>query len=819
MPNQFRHMLRSFAHTPLFTLMTILTLAIGIGANTAIFSVINGILLKPLPYPEPDRLVGLWHTAPGIGIKELNASPATYFTYREEGRVFTDSGVWRTDTANVTGVAEPEQVDVLVVTDGVLPLLGVQPQLGRLFTRKDDTAGNSETILLTHGYWQQRFGGDPGVVGRALHVDGKPMEIIGVLPARFRFLDEQPQIVMPYQFDRGKVFVGNFSHTGIARLKPGVTIAQANADLARMLPMLLEKFPPAPGMSRKMLDQARVAPDVRLLKSDLIGDVGKTLWVLMATIGIVLLIACANVANLLLVRTDARQQELAVRAALGAGWGALARQLWVESILLAAAGGVVGLGLAWSGLRVLAAARPRGLPRLDEIHIDPLVVGFALVVSLLAGVLFGLIPVLKYAGPRIYEVLRGGGRSLSGSRERHRVRNGLVIVQVALALVLLIGSGLMIRTFYAMRAVEPGFSEPEQILTLRVFIPEAQVKDGLGVLRQQQEMLRRIQQISGVQSAAITNSATMDGNRSGDPLFAQDRAYSEGEIPPIRRYKWVGPGYFSTMGRRLLAGRDLNWDDTDNTRAVVMVSANLAKELWGSPQAAIGKRVRENPKGVWREVVGVTADERDNGVDRPAPACVYWPLLLRDFWGEPLRVRRDVAFVIRSPRAGTEALVGEVRQAIWSVNKDVPIADIRTMEKILARSMARTSFTLVMLAIAASMALLLGVVGLYGVISYTVSQRTREIGIRMALGAQQGDVRTLFLRQGLVLALIGVACGLAAASALSRLIQSLLFEVSPYDPLTFVSVPLLLAGAAAAASYLPARRATVIQPVDALRAE
>ena len=428
----------------------------GIGANTAIFSVVSGVLLKPLPYPDPESLVSVWQTAPGLGIKELNASPATYFTYREESHTFQDVGLWQNDAVSVTGGAtnadQPEQVPALRMTDGTLPLLGIQPALGRLFSSKDDEPGAARTVILSYGYWQRKFGGDATVIGRGMILNAKPCQVIGVLPQSFRFFSFKPELIRPMQLNRNEVFVGNFSYQALARLKPGVTLAQANADVARMLPIMMDKFRPAPGMNNEMLKEARLGPSVRPLKQDVVGDVGKVLWVVMGTLGMVLFIACANVANLLLVRAEGRQQELAIRAALGAGWGRIARELLIESVTLGLTGGLLGVGLAYVAVRALVALAPAGLPRLNEISLDAPVLLFTMAISLAAGVLFGLIPVFKYAGPQLGSALREGGRSISDGRERHRARSVLVVVQVALALVLLISSGLMLRTFQALRA-------------------------------------------------------------------------------------------------------------------------------------------------------------------------------------------------------------------------------------------------------------------------------------------------------------------------------------------------------------------------------
>lgn len=811
--------LRRLARSPMFTVITLVTLAIGIGANTAIFSVLNGVLLKPLPYPDPDRLVAIWETAHLQGLQEVNASPATYFTFREESRTFQDIGLWRNDSVNITGTGEPEQIDALDVTDGFLPTLGVQPIRGRLFTRKDDSPGSPKTVILSYGYWQRKFGGDPSAIGRRIMVDGDASEIVGVLPPTFRFMNSRAALIAPLALDHAKVFIGNFSYQAFARLKPGVTLAQANADVARMLPMMLDKFPPAPGISIRMFQEARFGPLVRPLKADVVGDIGKVLWVLMATIGVVLFIACANVANLMLVRAEGRQQELAIRAALGAGWSRIARELLTESVSLGAAGGALGVALAYAALKLLVSIGPANLPRLESISIDPLVLLFTLAISLVAGLLFGLIPVFKYAGPRLNAALRQGGRNSSDGRERHRARSVLVIVQVALALVLLIGSGLMIRTVRALKQVPPGFTQPGRILTLHVSIPDAEVPKPEQAARTYNNILEKVAAIPGVTAAGLTNSITMDGNNDNDPIFAADKSYAEGQVPPLRRYKFISPGFFKAMGNPLLAGRDLTWTDIYETRPVVLVSEALARELWRDPAAALGKRIRENPQAPWREVVGVAGNERDDGVDHKATTIVYWPMMRRNFWGFPLVAERGQAFAIRSSRTGSASLLNEVRRAVWSVNPDLPIAGVRTMQEVYDRSMARTAFTLVMLSIAAGMALLLGVVGIYGVVSYAVSQRTREIGIRIALGAPQKSVRQMFVRQGLLLTAIGVACGLGAAAALTGLMKALLFEVSPLDPATYCAVSLVLAAAAMLASYIPARRATTIEPVEALRVE
>ena len=810
---------RRLARSPMFTAMTLVMLALGIGANTAIFSVIDTVLLKALPYPHPEQLVGIWHSAPGVNIPLLNMAPSLYFTYREENHTLEDIGMWNEDSITVTGLAEPERLPSLIVTEGTLPLLGVRPFIGRFFSKSDVQPNAPETAVISYGYWQSHFGGDASVIGRRIMTDGTAREIIGVLPKEFRFLDLRPVIFTPFHFDRAKITLGNFSYEGVARMKPGVTLAQVNADVARMLPIAMAKFPPPPGFNLKMFDDARVGPNVRPFQRDLTGDIGQVLWVLMGTIGIVLLIACANVANLLLVRTEGRQQELAIRAALGASPARIARELLGESIALGLFGGALGLAVAYAALKGLVALHPEHLPRIDQIAIDGRVLLFTLAVSLLCGTLFGLIPVFKYAGSRIAGTLRSGGRTLSQSRERHRARSTLVVVQVALALVLLIGSGLMIRTFLALKNIQPGFTHPEQVQTFRISISEAEVKNPELSLRTHQTILERVQAIPGVRSAALISVIPMDGMSWTDPIFAEDHTYRDNQLPALRRYKFISPGYFNTMGNRFIAGRDLTWADSYNYRNVALVSEKMARELWHDPASAIGKRIRENRNSPWREVVGVVGDERSDGITQPAPTTVYWPIMTKQFEGNDINVMRSLAYVVRAQGAGSEALLSQLRQAVWSVDKSLPLADARTLEFIYRGSLARTSLTLVMLAIAGSMALLLGVVGIYGVISYSVSQRAREIGIRLAIGAQREELTRMFVRHGLILAGAGVAFGLAAAAVLTRLMNSLLVDVSPLDPLTFAGVSLLLVAAAVLASYVPARRVSSVDPVEALRAE
>ncbi len=822
---QIRQILRRLGRAPMFTAVALITIAIGVGANTAVFSVVDGVLLKPLPYPHPDELVQPSFDAAGLGFKDLGQSPSTYFTFREQNRSFQDIGLYQPDSVNVTGLTHPEQVQALEITAGTLSILGAQPALGRLFTSEDDSPGGADTAVVSYGFWRTKLSGDPASIGRTIAVDGKPRVVIGVLPQDFRcvFYPIEPMLYLPLQLDRSHSPLGNFSYSAIARLKPGVTIAQSVADMTRLLPVVLHSFPPPPGISVSMFYDAKFAPTAISLKSAIVGDIGGVLWVLLGGIGFVLLIACANVANLLLVRAEGRQHELAVRAALGASRRHLAVELFLESFVLGIVGSALGLFLAEATLPALIALAPSDLPRAGDIRIDARALLFACGVALFASLLASLLPILKYAGVHLGTGLRESGRTVSESRERHRARNALVVGQVALAFVLLICSGLMIRTFRAMTQVHPGFSDPASVQTFSILFPDTEVPDSEQLVRLQKDIQDRIGAIPGVSSVAFGSTVPMIQGGWNDIVLVEDRPYRAGDMIPLRRYKFISPGYLSTVETPLLAGRDFGWDDIHNTLPVAIVSESLARELAPAaktdPAAALGKKIRSNNVDDWREVVGVVADVYQDGVTKDPPPTVYWPMKAANFEGNKLMIHRWVYYVIRTPLAGSAALMDNVRRAVWASDPNLPIADVHLLDYYYRHSMARTSFTLLMLAIAGGMALLLGVVGLYGVIAYSVSQRAREIGIRMALGAQQQDLTRMFVRHGLLLVSVGVACGLAGAGVAMSLMKSLLFHVKPSDPMTYLAVSAGLIATAVLASYIPSRRAANVDPSEALRAE
>ena len=790
---------------PSFAAVAVLTLALGIGATTAIFSVVYGVLLRPLPFHEPDRLVALYHVTPAT--QRDFQGPATYFTYRDHGLVFEDIGLWNTGDVSVVRAGLPERIHALRVTDGTLPLLGIHAELGRLIQKEDDAPDAPLRVVLTHAYWRDVFDASPDAIGQALVIDSRPYEIIGVLPASFRLLETDPRVILPLRLNRANTRTGALFINGLARLKPGVTLIQANADIARMIPLISRQFSLMPGLTQEMWDSVGLAPNVQPLSEMAIGEMGRPLWLLLGTVGIVLVIAWANVANLLLVRAEGRRAELAVRNALGASRGRIAAGLMLESLALGLTGGALGLLLAHTALGVLRRTAPASLPRVDEIGIDGVVMLVTLVISIVTSLLFGLIPVLRC---RVFDaaLLRESGRSMADTPRRHRARNALVVAQVALALVLLIVSGLMTRTFIAMRQVQPGFVRPAEVLTFDIDLPAAVIRERQHVTQTYAQIAESLKQVFGVEAVGL-GKIRLDGVAGKAPVYVQGRIAPG--MPPIRSIRSIGAGYFETMGNTLVAGRTITWADIFQPAPVVVISENLAREYWKTPADAIGGRIGLFSEGPWQEIVGVVGNVRADGLNRPAPALLYFPMADQE------SVSRNMGYVVRSGRAGSVDFLREIQQAVSSINPNVPLANVRTLDQIQAESMSQTSFAMVMLAVAAGAALLLALVGIYGVVSYIATERTHEVGIRMALGAGSGDVRRLFLRHGLVLTAIGSVLGIGTAVLLTPIMSSLLYGVAPTDPVTYAVVAAVLAAVTLVATYLPARRASRVSPIVALR--
>ena len=817
--------LRRLGKSPGFAITVLLTLAIGIGANTAVFTVVDNILLKPLPYPQPEQLASVWLRAPGAAglasfAEGLRLSPSMYLTFAEHNRTFQSIGVWISGTANVTGIAQPEEVHTTYISDGVLQTLNVPPAAGRWILTPDQAPRSHQVAMLSYGYWRRRFGGDPSVIGRNIEVDSQSREIVGVMPRGFQVVNQDFDLLIPLAFDPRHQILAGFGFNGSARLRPGVTVDEADADIARMLDIWMDSWTNGDGGDPHFYKTWRISGAIRSMKLEVIGNVGRVLWVVMGTIGVVMLIACTNVANLLLVRVEGRQLELAIRAALGAGRARIAREVLTECVLLALIGGLAGVGIAEAGLRILAVIGPANLPRLHEVSLDVRSLAFTLGLSLVSALLFGSIAALKAMRPAASLAHASAGRTASASRERQRGRNLLVIAQVAMAMVLLIGAVLMIRTLAALRGVDPGFVDANHVQTLRIAIPDQLVPDAQTTTRVENSIADKLAAIPGVSSVGFVRDVPMDPmDPAWNNIFIEGRNERAGQAP-MRLFNYISPGYFRSAGTRLVAGRDYTWTDIYGLRPVGIVSENLARESWGSAQAAIGKHFRIMPVQPWIEVVGVAQDVRQNGVDEEAPATVYWPVMVKvPYENNSIETQRAVTFVVHSGRAGTESMRSEIQRAVTEVNDNLPVASVQTLGEIYSRSMARTSFTLVMLAIAGVMALALSLIGIFGVISYGVSQRTREIGIRLALGAQKSELRWMFVRSALMLTGVGIVIGLGAAGTVARFMRALLFGVSPLDPLSFAVVSLVLAAGAALASYLPTSRAAAVNPVDALRAD
>lgn len=809
-----RHALRISRLNPGFSAAAILSLALGIGANTAMFSVLNAVLIRPLPYPQSDALVGVANrfVIQGQVFEDAALSPGMYASCTENARVFESFGVWTSGAATVTGMGDPEQLVSVTMTQGVLPTLGVPAHIGRWFSTEDDSPGSPPTVILSYGYWQRKFGGDHAVLDRTILIDFTPRQVIGVMPRNFRVVKTAPDILLPQRFAKSGLRPDVFSYTGIARLKAGVTVALGNQDVARVW----KSWSQNAGLG-KMFEMLNVQPNLRPLKKDVVGDVGSVLSVVMGALGLVLLLVCANVANLVLVRAQSRTQEFAIRAALGAGRGRIARELLVESVVLGVLGGALGVMLAYIGLRLLVTYGPATLPRLAELSIDGTALAFALACALGSSLLFGLAALLRCGNP---DRIRNARGATQGAKQL-RAQNALVVTQVSIAFVLLVASGLMIRSFLALRTVRPGFAHPAWIQTVRISIPEALTAQPERVISIQSSILSKLSAVPGVTAAGFTSGLPLEPESRNGIIVAVEGQTLPDQMPPNRAYRHISPGLLATQGTPLIAGRDFTWEDVFSQRRVAIVSENMARESWGEPSNALGKRIAFGRDAPWSEVVGVAGNVYADGLNQPAPPTVYARAGLEPPVrpGGSVAIRRAVTFAIRSERAGTEAFVREVAAAIHAVNPNLPLHKVQTLDHLYKESTAQTSFALVLLGISGTMALTLAIFGVYGVLAYAVAQRRHEVGIRIALGAEPRALKWLFVRKGLVLNCLGAAIGLASALSLSRWIASLLFGVTALDLPTYAASAAFIAAAVLAASYFPARQAATVDPMETLRSE
>ncbi|HEX6901330.1 MAG TPA: ABC transporter permease [Thermoanaerobaculia bacterium] len=815
-----RSLARELRRSPAFLLLSVLTLALGIGATAAIFTVVHSVLIRPLPFPEPDRLAGVWHSAPGLNMDKFEHSDGTYLLYRRNNRVLEDLGMYLDSSVTLTGGDRPERVGAAGVTGSVFTVLGVPAILGRTIQAADEKPGAEKVAVLSDALWRRRFGGDRAVLGKTLRIDDVETRVVGVMPADFRFPSARTELWTPITLDPAGLTPGNFNYRTVGRLRPGVSLEQAGRELSQLVWRIPEEYTDS-GINKGMIESAKLHIVATSLRDDTVGEAERALWILLGSVGCILLIACANVANLFLVRAEGRQREMAVRAALGGTRRDVAGLFLSEGALLGLLGGAVGLGLAAAGVRLLVSLRPPGIPRLEEIGVDLTVFAFTVLLSLLAGLGCGGFAALRYGRRGLAAVLQEGGRGGTAGRERHFARNALVVTQMALALLLLICSGLAARSFWHLRNVNPGF-DPQGVLTLRLDLPETKYKDATATGRFVEQLLERVGGVAGVVSVGTVAPLPLSGDDSRSGYTFKDFPLPENQVPPILGNRYASPGYFEAIGIPVVEGRVFDRFDPERPPAEVVVSQALAQRFWPG-KSAVGRqlvsgRVTDPGEYRWYTIVGVVGSVQQRSLDEEPDQAVYYPVVRPALSeGEPY-APRSFSLVVRG-RIEPTALVKPVRDAIWSLDPNLALAEVHPLEDVVERSMTRTSFTMLLLIIAAAVALLLGAVGIYGVISYVVSHRTREIGVRMALGASRRDVSRMVLREGLAITLLGIGIGLAAALAATRLMAALLYGVSPTDPATFAAVPVLLAGVALLASWLPARRASTVEPLEAIRYE
>lgn len=793
-----RYNCRVLRRTPGFTAVIILTLALGIGATTGIFSVVNVILLRPLPYDNPDQLMVVWGTQPQLNKAPI--SPANFLDVKRRNTVFDQIAAYQVGSFNLTGASDALRLRGAIISTEVLPLLGIKPAAGRGFLAEEGQPANNQVAMLSYDLWQRSFGSDPNVVGQKLTLNNKPYTVIGVLPAKLQFLNWS-DLWVPLSFTPEQESLRDTHSLGvIARLKPTTSLEQAQSEMNSITNQLQQEHPKS---------NTGIGVSLVSMREQLVGDIRPVLLVLLGVVGFVLLIACANVANLLLSKAALRQKEMGIRIALGAGRARVIRQLLTESALFSIVGGVLGLLIAYGGIKLLIAFGPTNIPRLKEIGIDTRVLIFTLGLSLLTSIIFGLVPALQASKPNLSETLKAGGRSSASGVYSQRHRMLLVISEVALALLLSIGAGLMVRSFLSVQNVSPGF-DPEHVLSLRITLPAAKYAAEHQRVSFFQQFLEQVKTVPGVQSAGAVNDLPLAGPGSSTSFSIKGRP-KEGQNP-LTEYRIITPDYFRAMDIPLVSGRTFSETDDDKHPRVIIINETMARRFFPN-QNPIGNYLALSGPPDEREIVGVVQDVRDYGLDAEVKPESYIPYSQ----GGPSYLKYTSLTVVIRAAVPPEPLAAAVREKVRGLDKDQPIYSVKTMQEVVSNSVSQRLFNMSLISIFSVVALILAAIGIYGVIAYSVTQRTHEIGIRMALGAKRRDVLWLVVSQGMIQAVIGVAIGLAAAFILTRVMSSLLYGISPLDPITFAGFSILLLLVALMASYLPARRAARINPIGALR--